>query len=94
MTNAPTNERILTTEASIVQTPFTSSHPLHIQHKNLPLEPPPSSVENKMSGRFEPKTPVTLNPPKDDPISLDYLAKCDGTCAHARHVACTLQPPS
>jgi len=31
-----------------------------------------------MSGRFEPKTPVNLNPPKDDPISVDYLAKCDG----------------
>lgn len=28
--------------------------------------------------RFEPKTPVNLNPPKDDPITLDYLAKCDG----------------
>ena len=27
---------------------------------------------------FEPKTPVSLNPPKDDPISPDYLAQCDG----------------
>ena len=27
---------------------------------------------------FEPKTPVSLNPPKDDPISADYLAQCDG----------------
>jgi membrane-associated progesterone receptor component len=34
------------------------------------------SAEKK--GRFEPKNPVQLNPPKDDPISLDYLAKCDG----------------
>jgi len=27
---------------------------------------------------FEPKTKVDLDPPKDDPISQDYLAKCDG----------------
>lgn len=32
-----------------------------------------------MSGRFEPKTPVKLNPPKSDLISLDYLEKCNGT---------------
>lgn len=31
-------------------------------------------------GRFEPKTPVNLDPPKDDPISLDYLEKCNGEC--------------
>ncbi|KAF1810410.1 progesterone binding protein-like protein [Eremomyces bilateralis CBS 781.70] len=30
-------------------------------------------------GKFEPKNPVTLAPPKDDPISLEYLSKCDGT---------------
>ncbi|KAF2234596.1 putative progesterone binding protein [Viridothelium virens] len=28
---------------------------------------------------FEPKVPVKLDPPKSDPISLEYLAKCDGT---------------
>ncbi|KXT12492.1 hypothetical protein AC579_7346 [Pseudocercospora musae] len=28
---------------------------------------------------FEPKTPVNLDPPKDDIISLDHLSKCDGT---------------
>ena len=27
---------------------------------------------------FEPKTKVDLDPPKDEPISSDYLAKCDG----------------
>ncbi|KAF4549420.1 Cytochrome P450-like protein 90 [Elsinoe fawcettii] len=27
---------------------------------------------------FEPKTKVELAPPKDDPISLDQLALCDG----------------
>lgn len=32
----------------------------------------------KKKGRFEPKTPVNLNPPKDDPISLEYLEKCTG----------------
>ncbi|TKA43960.1 hypothetical protein B0A49_07686 [Cryomyces minteri] len=29
-------------------------------------------------GKFAPKTPVNLNPPKDDPISLEQLAMCDG----------------
>ena len=29
-------------------------------------------------GRFEPKTPVKLDPPKDDPISMEHLEKCDG----------------
>jgi hypothetical protein len=28
--------------------------------------------------RFEPKVPVQLDPPKDDPISVEDLAKCDG----------------
>jgi hypothetical protein len=28
--------------------------------------------------RFEPKVPVQLDPPKDDPISVEELAKCDG----------------
>lgn len=31
-----------------------------------------------MSGKFEPKQKVELDPPKDDPIDLEYLAKCDG----------------
>jgi predicted heme/steroid binding protein len=30
-------------------------------------------------GNFEPKKPVELAPPKDDPITQDYLVKCDGT---------------
>lgn len=29
---------------------------------------------------FDPKHKVELDPPKDDPISPDYLAKCDGLC--------------
>ncbi|KAF2083615.1 cytochrome b5 [Saccharata proteae CBS 121410] len=28
--------------------------------------------------RFEPKTPVQLDPPKDDIITREYLANCDG----------------
>ncbi|KAI1822054.1 cytochrome b5 [Xylaria intraflava] len=32
-----------------------------------------------MAGKFEPKVPVNLNPPKDDPITLDELAQADGT---------------
>lgn len=36
-----------------------------------------------MSGKFEPKVPVDLNPPKDDPISLEELAKADGMYCHA-----------
>ncbi len=31
-----------------------------------------------MAGKFEPKVSVNLNPPKDDPISLEELAKADG----------------
>ncbi len=31
-----------------------------------------------MAGKFEPKVPVNLNPPKDDPITLEELAQADG----------------
>lgn len=31
------------------------------------------------SGRFAPKVPVQLDPPKDDLITTEELAKCDGT---------------
>jgi hypothetical protein len=34
-----------------------------------------------MSAKFEPKTQVELNPPKDDLISIEDLALCDGTSA-------------
>ena len=33
------------------------------------------------SKKFAPKDPPKLNPPKDDPITIDELAKCDGTTA-------------
>ena len=31
---------------------------------------------------FEPKYKVNLDPPKDDEISQEYLAKCDGESAY------------
>lgn len=31
-----------------------------------------------MAGKFEPKVPVNLDPPKDDLISTEELAKADG----------------
>ncbi|KAH8671023.1 cytochrome b5-like heme/steroid binding domain-containing protein [Xylariales sp. PMI_506] len=40
-----------------------------------------------MAGSFEPKTPVQLNPPKDDLISLEELAKADGTEGQKCYVA-------
>lgn len=32
-----------------------------------------------MAGKFEPKVPVQLAPPKTDPISLEALAEANGT---------------
>ncbi len=40
------------------------------------LSQPLSTMATK--GKFEPKTPVVLNPPKDDPITPEFLAKCNG----------------
>lgn len=37
-----------------------------------------SETTGEKKGKFEPKNPVQLDPPKDDPISLEHLAKCDG----------------
>lgn len=34
--------------------------------------------QTSQSKRFEPKEPVQLDPPKDDPISKEELSKCDG----------------
>lgn len=39
---------------------------------------PISFRSKKMAGKFEPKVPVNLAPPKDDPITLEELAKADG----------------
>ncbi|PHH71798.1 hypothetical protein CDD80_4989 [Ophiocordyceps camponoti-rufipedis] len=39
-----------------------------------------------MAPRFEPKVPVQLDPPKDDPISLEQLAKANGESLSAARV--------
>ncbi|KAH8160738.1 hypothetical protein CIB48_g7513 [Xylaria polymorpha] len=31
-----------------------------------------------MAGKFEPKVPVNLDPPKDDPITLEALSQANG----------------
>ncbi|CAG9943415.1 unnamed protein product [Clonostachys rosea f. rosea IK726] len=40
-----------------------------------------------MSGKFEPKAPVNLDPPKDDPISLAELGKANGAEGQKCYVA-------
>ncbi|KAM0287486.1 hypothetical protein ACHAQH_000439 [Verticillium albo-atrum] len=40
-----------------------------------------------MAGKFEPKVPVTLAPPKDDPIALEELAAANGTDGAKCYVA-------
>ena len=40
-----------------------------------------------MGGRFEPKVPVQLNPPKDDPISVEELSKANGVDGGKCYVA-------
>ncbi|CAG9999655.1 unnamed protein product [Clonostachys byssicola] len=42
-----------------------------------------------MSGKFEPKAPVNLDPPKDDPISLEELAKANGKSIWIEMNPCT-----
>lgn len=44
--------------------------------KNNPMAATGHVEESK---KFAPKDPPKLNPPRDDPISIDELAKCDGT---------------
>jgi len=39
---------------------------------------PSGSSTSETKGKFEPKVPVKLDVPKDDPITVDYLSKCDG----------------
>ncbi|MCJ1357720.1 MAG: hypothetical protein MMC33_007716 [Icmadophila ericetorum] len=38
-----------------------------------------TSTEPASAGKFTPKQPVQLNPPKDDPFTTEELAKCDGS---------------
>lgn len=51
--------------------PLTKQH--HILHCTAAM-----AEQEPEKKKFEPKTKVELDPPKDDPIGLDYLAKCDG----------------
>ncbi|PNP53059.1 hypothetical protein THARTR1_06269 [Trichoderma harzianum] len=44
-----------------------------------------------MSGKFEPKVPVQLDPPKSDPISLEALAAANGTLNVLMEQRLTLQ---
>ena len=50
-----------------------------------------------MAGKFEPKTPVNLQPPKDDPITLEELAAANGEFAlvsRCQHPIChAVHPP-
>ena len=61
------------------QIPILSFHlnsPRNPQYRHLS----PTSQNIKMTGgKFEPKTPVVLAPPKDDPITLEKLAIANGT---------------
>lgn len=41
-------------------------------------EPTEETEHTHKKDKFAPKEPVQLNPPKDDPISKEELAKCDG----------------
>lgn len=45
------------------------------------MSDPTSPREHNASAEktFAPKTKVDLQPPKDDPITYDELAQCDGT---------------
>ncbi|KAI0406410.1 cytochrome b5 [Xylaria palmicola] len=40
-----------------------------------------------MAGTFEPKVPVNLEPPKDDPITLEELAQANGKEGQKAYVA-------
>ncbi|KAI1737544.1 cytochrome b5-like heme/steroid binding domain-containing protein [Xylaria scruposa] len=40
-----------------------------------------------MAGKFQPKVPVNLNPPKDDPITLEDLSQANGTEGRKAYVA-------
>jgi hypothetical protein len=46
-----------------------------------------------MAGKFEPKTPVVLDPPKNDPISLSTLSTCDGIASEKCYVAIKVNSP-
>jgi hypothetical protein len=47
-----------------------------------------------MAGKFEPKVPVQLDPPKDDPISVEALAQADGTDTQLLFLSCATESVS
>ena len=60
------------TSVKLTSTPQSADTPPSLPSSTL------SSTEISMAGKFEPKVPVQLDPPKDDPISLEELAKANG----------------
>lgn len=54
-----------------------------------------AEASGEKKGKFEPKQPVTLDPPKDDPFTPDQLAKYDGmrpsTASSSEYLADTSQ---
>jgi len=46
-----------------------------------------TSILAIMAGKFEPKVPVNLDPPKDDVISKEELARANGTVTTPRRSA-------
>lgn len=42
------------------------------------------NTDQQKKERFAPKEAVTLQPPKDDLIEREYLAKCDGNASQPR----------
>jgi hypothetical protein len=59
--------------------PTLSALPRHHPPIHQRLKPIMSdAADQPKKERFAPKEPVTLQPPKDDIINRDHLAKCDG----------------
>jgi hypothetical protein len=67
-------------EANIV-TSHRGHSTFHITNIDIQPSTMSDATEQPKKERFAPKQPVTLNPPKDDVIERDYLAKCDGTAS-------------
>jgi hypothetical protein len=59
--------------------PTLSEHPRHQRSSYQHFKPIMSdAADQPKKERFAPKEAVTLQPPKDDIIDRDHLAKCDG----------------
>lgn len=63
---------------------MTTEHEVH-QHDQAATVAAEGAAKGPVAetkGKFEPKEAVKLNPPKDDPITLEELKKCDGGFLH------------